>query len=483
MKTVIRAVQLKKRFGRTLALGASGDGKIGGVDLAVGAGEILGIVGPNGAGKSTLLDVFSGMCTVDAGRVFLDGKDITYASPRTITGLGLSRTFQFPRSADAFRRYPALTFHQRRNRQEAPWSYPSVLNPSEASGVVAERLYNLMLAIALRPRVLLLDEPLIALNATQVAAVSQLLIQAKARGCAVILVEHHLELVRQWADTVCFLDMGRVEICQPPSIVWANPCFRDRMLTETGMRSHEIRGERAQNGERQHADKSNLRIAGLQWNSADGFQLRADQMNLGPGIHRLGGPTGSGKSALMGCIMGSLPATWKVMTLPAIGSIDRAPDLHELAAHGIRWAPENAPHTASLTVQEVFRLVRPNIPLDRVLLCEGVLLGGLFPALLLQKHRMPHALSGGQRQMLNLARAFLQPAHIILLDRPFQNLDEKVARGVEEFIVCVARFIPVLVAGAERSGRLLSAAKSFWIMDDGLLQPEVPGADRRVQAP
>ena len=221
-----------------LAISFLGLRALGGVTLAVKAGHILGLVGPNGSGKSTLVNVISGIYRADAGRVVFEGRDITGLPDDRVAGRGIIRTFQDPRLVPGFtvRENVLLGAHRlyRQNQLAAACNWPSALREEErmlgrADDVIERvglsalkdsvvrdlpysdlRMTELARVLLANPRVLLLDEPAAGLSEGETAKLAVVLQYLKKQGVAVVLIEHHMEFLRDLVDEVVVLDSGRV---------------------------------------------------------------------------------------------------------------------------------------------------------------------------------------------------------------------------------------------------------------------------------
>ncbi|MEV0646679.1 ATP-binding cassette domain-containing protein [Phytomonospora sp. NPDC050363] len=216
---------------------------VDGVDLTVEEGARHALIGPNGAGKSTLLHLAAGNVTASAGRIVLAGRDVTRAGPARRARLGLGRTFQTPAlvgSADcltnvALGAWPARSFAERWLRRDraadlarldALGLAADARTPADALSHGRRRLLELAVALAASPRALLLDEPAAGLTDDDV---ERLLAALETIGgeVAVLLVEHHQDLVRAFADTVTVLHQGAVLTTGAPAEVAADPRVRE----------------------------------------------------------------------------------------------------------------------------------------------------------------------------------------------------------------------------------------------------------------
>jgi ABC-type branched-subunit amino acid transport system ATPase component len=239
MALLLRTAGLCKRFGGVQA--------VQGVGFSLDEGEILAVIGPNGAGKSTLMNLLSGVYQPDAGSLELTGHSLIGLAPHRRARLGLARTFQKIR---LFRQLSLLDnvlagchlHHQipfwqyalpagrfwsdwRRSREEALRLLDFVglaERAQERAGALSygeQRLLEIARALATRPRLFLLDEPAAGLNATEVGFLLQRLREIRARGIALVVVEHNMDLVMRLADRVFVVDHGVPLFEGPPAAV------------------------------------------------------------------------------------------------------------------------------------------------------------------------------------------------------------------------------------------------------------------------
>lgn len=196
----------------------AGNTALDGADLRVKAREIVCLIGPNGAGKTTLLNVLSGAVSCDSGSVTLRGERIDAAPPDRRVVAGLARTFQIPSL------FPGLTVaeHLILARQEAgvmallPEAYARLERNHagervEALSLSDRRSLEIAMALCSTPAVLLLDEPAAGLARHEASALATTLRALRDQiGCAIVCVEHDMEIVRDLADRVICLHRGKV---------------------------------------------------------------------------------------------------------------------------------------------------------------------------------------------------------------------------------------------------------------------------------
>ncbi|GGM86131.1 ABC transporter ATP-binding protein [Dactylosporangium sucinum] len=205
---------------------------VDGVNLDVAAGSVHALVGPNGAGKTTLFNLLTGFLTPTAGRILLDGADITGLPPERVARRGVARSFQitslFPQQTVRAHVELALQggtslgwrfwrsdrlLHRFRDRADALLADVGLADAGDQlAGSLAygrKRALELAIALALDPKVLLLDEPTAGMGLEDVDRTVELIAGVRA-GRTVVLVEHNMSVVGRLADRVTVLQAGRV---------------------------------------------------------------------------------------------------------------------------------------------------------------------------------------------------------------------------------------------------------------------------------
>ncbi len=208
-----------------------------GVSFQIETGHIHAVIGPNGAGKTTLFNIITGAYAPDAGRVIYDGREIQGRKIHEIVSMGISRTFQnvelfgsltvlenvlvggHVRTRCGFLaaigRFPWVKREEEAARQKAM----EILEFVGLDGIEShksmdlpfgwQRFLEIARALAVEPRLMLLDEPASGLNAVETQQLGDLLLQIKARGVTILLVEHDMSLTMGISDQILVLHQGR----------------------------------------------------------------------------------------------------------------------------------------------------------------------------------------------------------------------------------------------------------------------------------
>jgi branched-chain amino acid transport system ATP-binding protein len=409
--------QVSVRFGGVSALDE--------VSLRVRPSSVHGLIGPNGAGKTTLFNVVTGLQPPTRGRVRLGERDISRVSTHGRARLGIARTFQrleICGTLTALENVQLAAEARRGSRRQARARAEQLLErvgaravadePADALPTGTARLVELARALATSPSVLLLDEPSSGLDETETAALGSVLATLRDEGMAVLLVEHDMGLVMQVCDHLDVLDYGAVIASGPPAEVAADPAVQAAYL---GTTSH----QRPAAPRRPASPTGDGRPPAIALHGVRAGYGRIEVLHgvtlevPAGGACALLGPNGAGKSTLLKVLSGTLAPTAGAAVVDGVDAGRLAPE--HLARRGICSIPEGRAVFPNLTVTENLTMCTYRGPGMRAADLEAATFER-FPRLAQRRRQLAGTLSGGEQQMLALARALYTNPSVLLLD-------------------------------------------------------------------
>jgi branched-chain amino acid transport system ATP-binding protein len=429
--TVLEVKAVSKQFG--------GIGAVRHASLQIGAGEIHALIGPNGAGKTTLFNLVSGLFAPDAGTITLQGRDIQGTPSEAICHQGLARSFQITNLFKGLSIYENLRLSLQARVRGRFNIWRDVDDFSDIHAETAElvkflglegiegilggdlsyggqRLVDLGIALGSKPQVLLLDEPLAGLAAAERERVANL-VKNIAANIPVLIVEHDIDRVLGLSRNVTVMNQGEVLMSGSPDAVRC-----DRRVQEI------YTGKGIPDAAHQRTGAAQDTAPLLRFDRVNTFYGKSHILNdatfdVGDGeIVALLGRNGAGKSTLLKTLAGLVPAASGTIQFEGreIAKL-AAPDIARL---GIGYVPQGRGLFAGMTVREnlaLGRLARKTDGSHGMVWSEAQILK-YFPRL---KERMDVAadyLSGGEQQMVAVARAMSGNVKLLLLDEPFEGL-------------------------------------------------------------
>ena len=202
------------------------------LDFSVGQGEILGLIGPNGAGKTTVFNLVTGFVPPTSGEILFEGRSVVGLRPHAVTARGIARTFQVVKpfvGLTVLENVTLASFLREKSRREAEARAAEVLAKvglARRSGTLAGQLtlmeqkrLEVARALATGARLLLLDEPMGGLNASEVDVASELVSSLRASGLTIVLVEHVMKAIMRISDRVVVIHHGEKIAEGPPARV------------------------------------------------------------------------------------------------------------------------------------------------------------------------------------------------------------------------------------------------------------------------
>ena len=469
MSALLHAEGIVVRFGGNEVLRA--------VDLDAEEGSVTGLIGPNGAGKTTLFNVLCGLQRPVGGRVEFDGRDITRLAPHRRARLGVARTFQRLETFTLLSvRENILTGAEFRRRWAGAETTPSAIADElvERLGLadVADervdtlptgraRLVELGRALAARPRMLLLDEPSSGLDGAETEELGRVLRDVAADGPGILLVEHDMALVMSVCRRISVLDFGAMIASGTPAQIRSDPLVQQAYLGDPALASEVRRPTTGGGAGTELAGVPMLEVRDLRAGYGDIDVLEAVDLDVDRGeVFALLGPNGAGKSTFLKAISGLIRPSGG--TVRILGHDVTGADADALARAGLCTIPEGRGVFPNLSVRENLWLVtnsgRRRHEIEEIAFAR-------FPRLAERRTQLAGTLSGGEQQMLAMARALTADPALLVLDElsmglaPLivRELYEEVARLAEEglTIVVVEQFAHEVLGIATRAAIMI----------------------------
>ncbi|WP_433616975.1 ATP-binding cassette domain-containing protein [Dactylosporangium sp. CA-139114] len=468
--------ELTRRYGGLTALDE--------LTLTVDTGAKHAVIGPNGAGKTTVVNLIAGTVRPSAGRIIVDARTITGHGVARRARAGIGRTYQHPAlpAPLTVAETIALAIPARAGRldQVAVILDQAGLLP-DADRRVGElpygrqRVLELATVLARRPRLLLLDEPSAGLDQPEIDRLAELL-AALPGNVTVLLIDHHLDLVWRAATTVTVLDRGRHLRTADPATIRADAAVQHAYLGVTDV--HNAAPSRpARPGHHVTTGPQLLTVEDLDADHGGAPVLHQVTVHAGSGeIVGVLGRNGAGKSTLLNSIAG-LHRTRTQHSVHLAGRPVPA-DPGGAAALGIAIVPQHRRLFAGLTVAEHLHSAATRPPVaDAPRRWSVTDTLTLFPRLGERLGHRAGQLSGGEQQMLAIARAVLTGPRLLLLDEPSEGLAPViVAELAATFGVLADAGIAVLLA-EQHLHLVAQLADRIEILDHGRVALSVTTAE------
>ena len=442
---------------RGLTVSFGGHNAVHDVDLRVESGCVTGLIGPNGAGKTTIFNAITGLQEIASGTIVLDGQDITHAKPRVRARLGIARTFQ------QLEIFGSLTV--RENIQVAceirrRWAHDLSANVQHDTDAMLERvglravageradalptglarLCELGRALAVRPRVLLLDEPASGLSERETEDFAALLPVLAAQDLAILLVEHDIVLVMRVCASIHVVDYGALIAVGSPAAISQDARVIDAYLgTQTSPPAVASTpapvAPRPAEPPSQPALPPVLELRGVTAAYGRIEVLHGIDLSVPAGkMVALLGPNGAGKSTVLKVASSQMPSSGGCIHLG--GRHINGASSDALSRIGVCTIPEGRGVFPNLTVRE--NLVMATY--------TGFTRGQIeerayerFPRLRDRRSQLAGTLSGGEQRMLAMSRALATEPAVLLVDELSMGLAPLIVEELYGLVGQIAR--------------------------------------------
>jgi len=496
---LLKLDSLQRHFGGVKA--------VDGVSLEIEKGSIFGLIGPNGAGKTTLVNVVTGYARTQSGQAFLEKDRLTGLQPHRIAGLGVARTFQnirlFPDLSalenvmigmhtrlrdDTIVQLATVPFLRRAERARGNDAHRLMetvgLDASEVGKRSAgelpygdQRRLEIARALALSPRLLILDEPAAGMNPTEKQGMRELIERLNRDGLTILLIDHDMRLVMGVCQQVAVLNFGRKIADGDPETVSSDATVIKAYLGTGGEKvvahapgtigvdqlqaAAQVRTSRVAEPEKALLDVQDMWVSYGAINAVRGVSLRV--------------ANGAGKSTILNALSGMVPIASGTAVFGNLDLTSAKPST--IVARGLVQVPEGREILGRQTVLENLELATWSRRDRAAARREVEAMMGRFPILGERRALRASALSGGERQLLAIARGLLARPKLLLLDEPSLGLAPQMVDEVFAAIEEIHRDGTTILLVEQNALRALEIADRAYVLETGQIQLTGGGQD------
>jgi branched-chain amino acid transport system ATP-binding protein len=441
---------LTKRFGGLVAVRDIG--------FSVKGGEILGLIGPNGSGKSTVMKLIMGIERADAGSVRIQGVEVVGKPSHRIARLGVGMVFQHSRPLHRqtvleniilgllpdmlTRLFPDPEVEARARAIAERVGLGAVLDRLPATLPFADlRKIELAKAIARNPQVLLVDEPFAGLTSSETNQFSDLITSFRDDGRAVLLVDHNVKSVAALVDRVFAMYVGERIAQGTVDEVMQDATVR-RVYLGGAIETVARRARRAHDG----VPFLQLDKVGVRYGKAQALESVSIHVHAGEFVSVVG-LNGAGKTTLFNAISGLLAYSGEIRRQ---GRSLRGATPAAIARGGIAQCPESRELFGDMSVRENLDMGGHHV--TRTESEERMAwLFDLFPILKSRQNQTANTLSGGEQQMLAIARALMMRPDLLILDEPTLGLAPVILEQLSRALERLRQSSPITVLLGEQN--------------------------------
>jgi ABC-type branched-subunit amino acid transport system ATPase component len=442
---------LVKRFGGLVA--------VKDISFSVKAGEILGLIGPNGSGKSTVMKSIIGIERPDGGSVRIDGVEVAGWPPHKIARLGVGMVFQHSRPLHRqtvleniilgllpdrlMQIVPDARIEKQARAIAERVGLGAVLDRRPSTLPFADlRRIEIAKALARDPKVVLVDEPFAGLTSRETDAFAQLIAELRDSGRAVLLVDHNVKSVAALVDRVFAMFVGE-RIAEGA----ADEVMRDETVRRVYLGGDLAIAARPESAFRD-AETPFLKVDNLNvfYGKAQALENVSLHVHQGEFVSVVG-LNGAGKTTLFNAISGLLPYVGEISRE---GRPLRGRTAAAIARGGIVQSPEGRELFANMTVRENLDMGGQRLAeKDRAERLDWLF--DLFPILRARQAQTAGTLSGGEQQMLTIARALMMKPDLLILDEPTLGLAPVILEQISKALERLRQTTPITVLLGEQN--------------------------------
>ncbi|WP_298820153.1 ATP-binding cassette domain-containing protein [uncultured Roseibium sp.] len=482
----------------TLGISFGGVRAVDEVSLSIRPGEVTSIIGPNGAGKTTILNMVSGFYAPSDGRILLGGKNLAGAPAHAVARAGIARTYQTTKLFENLSVVANVVSGLSRGALGNPWiDVQSAGNLELAAGLlrfcgyqgdlekragdlphVDRRLVEIARAMAMRPEILLLDEPAAGLMRADKEALGNLLSRIAGLGLSVVLVEHDMDLVMGISDRILAVDAGTPIAFGTPAEIQVDETVIAAYLGDGSSSAH------PRSVLLETVETPVLSTLRLTAGYGAAPVLTEVSVKVRPGeMVALLGANGAGKSTFLSALAGLHRPVGGRIILNDAAVHDLAP--HDLVKRGLVLVPEGRQVFPELTVLENIELGaykrRKDISQDEIAAHLD-----RFPRLKDRLFSRAGLLSGGEQQMMAIARGLMAKPEILLLDEPSLGLAPAMVNELYAILGELRDEGKTILLVDQMATMALSVADYAYVLEQGRVVVEGPAgelaADPRLTA-